>query len=123
MPVFAQRTIPVTTSKVRIDSDDLENPVLPVCERKYWIVDGDAVREMTAEEKTLHYPAPEKTAEESKGEIEAALAETDASMARVVEDLITVLVDRQIIALSDLPKKAKEKISAREELRALLAEK
>lgn len=53
MPVFVPRlpTDPVLPTKSRVNQDDLENPRLPVCDKRFWIVDGAAVREMTTAEK------------------------------------------------------------------------
>jgi hypothetical protein len=45
---------------------------------------------------------------------------TDASMARIVEDLIRILVQRGLIKYSDFSDQSREKIKEREELRAEL---
>ena len=44
-------------------------------------------------------------------------AETDQSFIRVLEDLIETLVEKKVIALSDLPAPAQQKIIERRELR------
>ena len=48
------------------------------------------------------------------------LATLDRAMIRVLEDLVDVLVDKQIIQLSDLPEKARYKVMARKEFRSAL---
>ena len=45
------------------------------------------------------------------------LPETDNSMIRIIEDLIDTLIDKNVIALNDLPKEAKDKINNRKTLR------
>jgi hypothetical protein len=46
-----------------------------------------------------------------------AWAETDQSLIRVIEDLIETLVEKKVIALSDLPEPARQKIQDRRALR------
>ena len=46
-----------------------------------------------------------------------ALAQTDKTMARVVEDVINVLVEKNLIRFTDLPDAAQLKLLARRELR------
>ncbi len=48
------------------------------------------------------------------------LATLDRAMIRVLEDLVDVLVDKQIISLSDLPEQARTKVIARKEFRSTL---
>ena len=48
------------------------------------------------------------------------LATLDRAMIRVLEDLVDVLVDKHVIALSDLPEQARTKVIARKELRSTL---
>lgn len=48
------------------------------------------------------------------------LATLDRAMIRVLEDLVDVLVDKQIIRLSDLPEQARTKVAARKEIRRTL---
>lgn len=48
----------------------------------------------------------------------SALKETDTDMIRVLEDLVTVLVDRGLIAFEDLPAPARKKLDERAVLRA-----
>jgi hypothetical protein len=45
------------------------------------------------------------------------LAQTDHSMARVVEDVINVLVEKNLIYFTDLPDGAQQKLLARREMR------
>lgn len=46
-----------------------------------------------------------------------ALAQTDKTMARVVEDVINLLVEKNLIRFTDLPDAAQIKLLARRELR------
>lgn len=46
-----------------------------------------------------------------------ALAQTDKTMARVVEDVVNLLVERNLIRFTDLPDAAQIKLLARRELR------
>ncbi len=43
-------------------------------------------------------------------------------MVRVLEDLITVLIDKRIIMLTDLPNAAQQKLAHRYDLRSRLAD-
>jgi hypothetical protein len=45
------------------------------------------------------------------------LAESDLEMARVVEDLVGLLIDRSVIRFTDLPAAAQSKLLSRRELR------
>lgn len=47
-----------------------------------------------------------------------ALAPTDLGLARVVEDLIDLLIDRDVMRFTDLPAPAQEKLLKRRSLRA-----
>ena len=51
-----------------------------------------------------------------------ALSTSDLGLIRVLEDLIAVLIDKRIIALTDLPPAAQEKLSDRLHLRSRLAD-
>ena len=114
MPVFVKNTIPLTTSKVRINADDLENPVFPACDRKYWIVDSGKVREMTADEKEEYYPTQEPTVAEQKAALLAKLTETDYQMARAFEEYIS--------KGGTISEEAQENINKRIELRKQIKE-
>lgn len=46
-----------------------------------------------------------------------ALAQTDKTMARVVEDVVNLLVEKNLIRFTDLPNAAQIKLLARRELR------
>lgn len=48
------------------------------------------------------------------------LAETDASLARVVEDLIDILIDKSLIQFTDLPAAAQNKLLQRRQTRSKL---
>lgn len=50
------------------------------------------------------------------------LQQTDLSMVRVVEDLVTVLIDKNVLAFTDLPEAAVTKILLRRRLREKMAE-
>lgn len=47
----------------------------------------------------------------------AGLAQTDLALARVLEDLIDVLIDRQVLRFTDLPQAAQDKLVQRRSLR------
>lgn len=53
-------------------------------------------------------------------EIHRALERSDQLVGRVLEDIISLLVDRGVIKLSDLPLVARETLEARQRLRARL---
>ena len=57
---------------------------------------------------------------ESKEHIIHALAQSDAELARVTEDLITVLVKKGAILFTDLPDAVQAKLLDREALRSKL---
>lgn len=61
-------------------------------------------------------PNPEST------ETRELLAESDLQLARVVEDLITLLVEQDVIRLSDLPPEARRKLRLRGDLRERLSD-
>lgn len=47
----------------------------------------------------------------------AAMAASDLEMARVMEDVIELLVDRQIFRFTDLPRPAQQKLNQRQAMR------
>ncbi len=55
-------------------------------------------------------------------DLKDALVASDLDLIRVLEDLITVLIDKRIIMLTDLPKAAQEKMAHRYEMRSKLAD-
>ncbi len=55
-------------------------------------------------------------------EVQGALVDSDQGLVRVLEDLIAVLIDKRIIALTDLPEAAQQKLSHRYSLRSRLAD-
>jgi hypothetical protein len=55
-------------------------------------------------------------------DVRGALNTSDLGFVRVLEDLIAVLIDKRIIALTDLPPAAQEKLSDRLRLRSRLAD-
>ncbi len=54
--------------------------------------------------------------------LQDALVVSDLALVRVLEDLITVLIDKRIIMLTDLPKAAQQKLAHRYDLRSQLAD-
>ena len=54
--------------------------------------------------------------------LQSALLTSDLEMVRVLEDLITVLIDKRIIMLTDLPKAAQQKLAHRYDLRSQMAD-
>ncbi len=51
-----------------------------------------------------------------------ALAQSDTDLVRVMEDLIQLLIDRNVINFTDLPAEAQAKIRTRQTMRSHLAE-
>lgn len=70
--------------------------------------DDPALREFLADGRSAH--------------VRDALSSSDLGFVRVLEDLISVLTDKRIIALTDLPPAAQEKLSGRLQLRSRLAD-
>ncbi|MES9845546.1 MAG: tryptophan synthase subunit beta like protein [Candidatus Sedimenticola sp. PURPLELP] len=56
--------------------------------------------------------------DQNEDETKAYLSKTDAEMVRVVEDLIDLLISRNVILLTDLPLVAQKKLIARKQLRS-----
>jgi len=50
------------------------------------------------------------------------LSETDVSMARVVEDLVDLLIDKNLIRFTDLPESARAKMMERRTVRSAISE-
>jgi hypothetical protein len=55
-------------------------------------------------------------------EIRAELKASDRELIRVIEDVITVLIDKRIFMLTDLPTAAQEKLARRYNLRSKLSD-
>lgn len=68
---------------------------------------------------TLDNDAPELLAflQQTKTTQQAALEQTDQTMARVLEDVVNLLVEQGIIRFTDLPDAAQHKLLNRRELR------
>lgn len=49
-----------------------------------------------------------------------ALRESDSELARVAEDIIQVLIEKQVILFTDLPDAVQQKLVSRQKLRSLL---
>lgn len=62
--------------------------------------------------------APERKRQENA----EALSQSDAAIARVLEDLIDVLITRGVIQFTDLPAAAQTKLMSRREARARLSD-
>lgn len=56
-----------------------------------------------------------------KEQARADLVATDKEMARIAEDLIQTLISKGVIAESDIPESARDKMARRSELRSKLA--
>lgn len=54
------------------------------------------------------------------GEVMQELSHSDAEMIRVIEDLIDILIDKQVLRYNDLPEAVRRKIDARSNLRMTL---
>ncbi len=59
---------------------------------------------------------------DQSAELRDGLSASDLDLVRVLEDLVTVLIDKRIIALTDLPQAAQQKLADRFELRSRLAD-
>ena len=59
---------------------------------------------------------------DKSAELRDGLVASDLDLIRVLEDLITVLINKRIIALTDLPRAAQQKLADRCELRSRLAD-
>jgi len=55
-------------------------------------------------------------------DIRAALEASDLELIRVIEDVITVLIDKRIFMLTDLPPAAQQKLARRYNLRSKLSD-
>ena len=54
---------------------------------------------------------------ETKGQAKKALTTTDQEMVRVVEDLIDLLMEKQVFIFTELPEAVQSKLNARKKLR------
>lgn len=75
---------------------------------------GEAVEQLPAEDPELADFLLQLSGELS---VRQRLVESDIEMARVTEDLVEVLIEKNMIMLTDLPKAAQEKIIKRRSLR------
>ena len=53
-------------------------------------------------------------------EVASALAESDHALVRVVDDLVNVLIEKNLMRFTDLPEAAQKKLMARQSLRQSL---
>ncbi|MET0103385.1 MAG: hypothetical protein ABW078_16775 [Sedimenticola sp.] len=60
--------------------------------------------------------------DQSEDETKAYLSRTDTEMVRVVEDLIDLLIDKNLILLTDLPAAVQNKLHTRKQLRSKFQE-
>ena len=58
----------------------------------------------------------------AEGGIQQELAASDLEMIRVLEDLITTLIDKRVLMMTDLPKAAQSKLAKRYSLRSKLTD-
>lgn len=58
----------------------------------------------------------------AREDIRAELEESDRDFIRVIEDVITVLIDKRVFMLTDLPAPAQEKLARRYNLRSKLSD-
>ncbi|XZG71203.1 hypothetical protein ACTSKR_04855 [Chitinibacteraceae bacterium HSL-7] len=66
--------------------------------------------------------SPEVTALLGSRPADAAFNDLDLEFVRVIEDVIDVLIDKNLITLTDLPPQAQAKLLARQRLRRTLGE-
>ena len=59
---------------------------------------------------------------EAREEIRAELEASDLELIRVIEDVITVLIDKRVFMLTELPPAAQEKLARRYNLRSKLSD-
>ena len=78
---------------------------------------GDAQEELAADDTDLLSFAGSHV---RFAEIRSELGDSDLELIRVIEDLVTVLIDNRTIELTDLPLAAQKKLSQRGKLRARL---
>lgn len=78
---------------------------------------GDAQEEIFKEDPELIAFVTEGGADSA---LRAYLASSDAEMLRVMEDLINVLIDRNIVLLTDFPAAAQRKLMQRNAVRSKL---
>ena len=83
------------------------------------LVTADCIQAWLADGNTpLPYEPP---AVDAKEQAKAELRESDSDMARIAEDLIATLISKGVIASSDLPKPAQDKLLERANLRKALS--
>ncbi len=81
----------------------------------------DGLEEVAADDSALkaflaQYTATPESPESDEGTM-YGLMDSDAGMVRVLEDLINLLIDKGLIAVTDLPEAAQQKLLARGALR------
>lgn len=89
-------------------------------------VDNVNVDDLIYVDNILRYKTEEERKQDSiereKKEAKEELSKTDMQMARVVEDVINILITKNIIKQDDLPTEVIEKINYRKELRSKINE-
>jgi hypothetical protein len=83
--------------------------------------DLSALEKVEEKKKYLVFMTEAEAQDVNVAEAIRQLKETDTGMARVTEDIVALLISRDVIALTDLPAEAQDKLKAREDLRAILS--
>lgn len=87
--------------------------------------------ELTSQEDSAHSEYLPATAPEiitflgvdpSQSETLQALRDSDGELARVIEDLIQVLIQKQVLLFTDLPDAVQQKLVSRQKLRSMLSQ-
>jgi len=72
----------------------------------------------------LPIDSPEITAfinqSENDSDLKTVLSSSDVELVRVLEDLVTTLINKKVILFTDLPVAAQEKLTSREQIRGHL---
>ncbi len=85
-----------------------------------WIVGGKLVDIADVTDETALAAIAAFETDQAQFQTVVDLAATDAGFIRVAEDLITTLIGKGVVKLTDLPQAAQDKIQSRESLRAVL---
>jgi len=92
------------------------NPIMPAgVSPRFCVVDAGVVREMTDAEKTEKYPPPTP---QQMARAELDQRDGGGKDTHVLEDVISLLIDKGVFTLADLPPGARGRLAEREALRA-----
>ena len=80
-----------------------------------------AAAEPAENEVRAHFDRERTDKERTARELQEVLVASDLGFVRVLEDLISALLDKGVIMLTDLPEAAQEKILQRQDIRANIA--